>query len=85
MNVDVALAIQAASLARDYMLAIRLALEHDLTDCCIGCVTGKILYMRFRLNGGHTIYTCEACTEAFGRWLTDPANRAHANQIHDVE
>lgn len=81
--VDVALAVQAASLAGNYLLALRLLHEHDMLDCCVGCVTGKILDMRFRFNNDHAAYTCENCTEVFARWLTDSVNRFAANRLFD--
>jgi hypothetical protein len=74
---NVRAAIQAASLAGDYGLAIALARHHDLLDkICIGCTCdGPTDGIGWEVDGTNSAIfrTCGDCSETFARWYTTPS------------
>lgn len=91
----IAAAIQAATLAGDYPLAIGLVREHQLTDRCLGCVNvpGKDGFV-WQFGGPPSadgtrrdevvLRTCYTCTEDFARWYVSksPSRRMFDGALH---
>ncbi len=78
---DIKAAIQAASMASNYMLAIELTVRYELTMYCIGCMgtSGPAsTKWRFRwptstddlATWSQEILTCDACVEHFTLWAS---------------
>lgn len=90
-------AVQAAALARDYVLALTLLQEHGLADRCIGCGGvahdgNKTTYgdkftrdgFKFTVNDIE-VFTCKPCTEDFAQWLVDRSrDRTSSSSLESI-
>jgi hypothetical protein len=62
---NVRAAIQAATLAKQFVLAQEIAAQHGLTDICLSCATAESTGTIEDAAGTYVLLLCDACSPAF--------------------